>query len=487
MYWDWYKHRETFIHNPVIPTDYGGYSPKQLSVARKYQSYKEEILSHLNIKMYNDLVITKAKEYMESQRVKDIVANEMSDIGVFHYDIAKGTSITIGHIISVILYCDLSAYCSSFSGSFRKLWWYETMESVKKRNSEFWFQSKLFRESVEIFGSYGLDSYFSRFEESGPFFSGVNRVMAIHQFLIRLSCPISTSKQMEVSMNFAKRSGIIITLNNDGHSNAYLTSFFDCSWLSRYPDEDERVLCGGLMPIRVQSIRIMETNQNFENIMHALFVFDTMVNGAYWDPDEDDDKSKMRITKTDRINIENLMIKSNTYSTKTVDPYILSIIKAYKRKKKQIIIFMAGLAENVEAKDYGFLFDDKLEVIDIDDYDPTDCKLRSNLISPKIFDILPNITEIVINTNAGWKKAYSFNISNFLDIISKSANWKVVQIQVMAKEINGSWIFKMWRSLSSDLKSKYEKTNLKMEYISEKVTVGDMEYFDEKLMIKRSG
>ena len=40
---------------------------------------------------------------------------------------------------------------------FRKLRWYETMESVKKK-SEFWFQSKLFRESVEIFGSYGIDS-----------------------------------------------------------------------------------------------------------------------------------------------------------------------------------------------------------------------------------------------------------------------------------------------------------------------------------------
>ena len=80
MYWDWYKQRETFIDNPVLPADYGGYSPKQLSVSRKYQSYKEEILSHLDIQMYHDLVITKAKEYMETERVKDIVANSLSDV-----------------------------------------------------------------------------------------------------------------------------------------------------------------------------------------------------------------------------------------------------------------------------------------------------------------------------------------------------------------------------------------------------------------------
>ena len=52
---------------------------------------------------------------------------------------------------------------------------------------------------------------------------------------------------------------------------------FDCDWISRYPDESESVFVGGLFTIRVQSIRIIETAQNFEPILKALYLFDGII------------------------------------------------------------------------------------------------------------------------------------------------------------------------------------------------------------------
>ena len=81
-------------------------------------------------------------------------------------------------------------------------------------------------------------------------------------------------------MNFARKQGMIITLNNTEHFYAGFARFFDCSWISQFPDEDERVFAGlyiyskfsehiyqlylkyigGLMTIRVETVRIVKTN-----------------------------------------------------------------------------------------------------------------------------------------------------------------------------------------------------------------------------------
>eukprot|EP01084_Bolivina_argentea_P081317 147258_1 len=91
---------------------------------------------------------------MTSDKVKEIKANG-SGAGLLHYGFAKNDPITINHIMSLLLYCDFSKFCSSFSSTFRKLSGHEPLEEVRKRNQEFWWQSKLFREVVEIFGTLG--------------------------------------------------------------------------------------------------------------------------------------------------------------------------------------------------------------------------------------------------------------------------------------------------------------------------------------------
>eukprot|EP01084_Bolivina_argentea_P307572 531644_1 len=226
FYWSWYKNGNTPLKMPTNVNDYSGYTIKQLFVKKKYQSYKQELLHHISMNEYTDSVLFKAQQYMNSDKVKELRVNKML-VGLLNYHIKQYTPITIKHIMSIILYCDFSKYCCDFSSTFRKLQPYETLVSVKKRNQEFWWQSKLFREAVELYGSTGYNETWNDKGENGPFYSGVNTVLIVSSFCIRLCSPTSTSKHIEVSLNFAKRDGIILQLNNNGHGLAFMLPFFN--------------------------------------------------------------------------------------------------------------------------------------------------------------------------------------------------------------------------------------------------------------------
>merc|ERR1712183_77709 len=112
----------------------------------------------------------------------------------------------------------------------------------------------------------------------GPFYCGVDCVLHLSSFAIAFFGPCSTSKQIEIAMNFSKSNGSIIQLHNDsGYGRVQF--FLDVSWISRYPDEDERVWIQGILwnALRMVSIRIKCGYLNYKEWIHALFVFDAML------------------------------------------------------------------------------------------------------------------------------------------------------------------------------------------------------------------
>ena len=165
---------------------------------------------------------------MTTNKVKRIRPNK-SGFLFFKYGISKQDQISIDHILSLILYCDFTEYSTAFSRTFRKLSYSESMYDVKERNSSFYHQSKFFREVVECFGKCGDGKQLSdgRKGELGPFYSGVDAVLAIPEFSIRLRSPTSTSKHIEVSLKFATRDGIVIELMNASKGKTSKLPFFD--------------------------------------------------------------------------------------------------------------------------------------------------------------------------------------------------------------------------------------------------------------------
>ena len=115
--------------------------------------------------------------------------------------------------------------------------------------------------------------------------------------------------------------------------------------MSRYPDEDERIFAGGMVPIRVETVKIIETRQSFDKVFEALFLLDSIVNNGEFNED-------MVVNKKSKNLICDLM---NVNKLSSFDCYIQSIVKSYKWTKKQIDISIWGL-RHIAPKLCGLVF-----------------------------------------------------------------------------------------------------------------------------------
>ena len=159
------------------------------------------------------------------------------------YFISEDAPLLFSHLLSLVIYCDTNELCTDFSGSFRAIHRFETLGSIKQRNSEYYWFSKFLRETVECYGQcsgYGNKLF-------GPYYCGMSIVLNMPAFNIRLCAPTSTSVHIEVAMKFSTdqgNKGMIIQFNNPNTSQYYYLRGFNVSWISKYSEEAERyVFC----------------------------------------------------------------------------------------------------------------------------------------------------------------------------------------------------------------------------------------------------
>lgn len=237
---------------------YEGGADHVMRVEPVYQTVKDEVFDsgYLSKAQWSKLIEVKALNYLNTTNVKKMIG------------------ITKEHIYVVILYCDCTKLCTAVSASFRRRNIFETIQSVKQRHSKFFNFGRLLTELVLKFGGTGRD-------ETGPFFCGLNHILNVGSYAITLKGPCSTSTVRTVAMNFATEKGIILKLDNDT-AQAREQKFFDCSWISNYFEESERLWISGKewYPLRIASIVIVRTANNYRKMMRALFLFDTMISGV---------------------------------------------------------------------------------------------------------------------------------------------------------------------------------------------------------------
>ena len=127
------------------------------------------------------------------------------------------------NMISLIMYCDYIALQADFTKSFRTLS-FEAWQQTKARNRNYYHWSKLLRETVRNYGQ----------TRRGPFYTGMSTVLDIPQFNIFLLSPTSTTTQLEVATKFSGEEGMILQFRNSS-----LVKGMECSWFSRYREEEE--------------------------------------------------------------------------------------------------------------------------------------------------------------------------------------------------------------------------------------------------------
>merc|ERR1712154_173916 len=71
---------------------------------------------------------------------------------------------------------------------------------------------------------------------------------------------------------------MIIQLNNDG-VRAQDGRHFACDWLSSFPEESERLWMGGRAMQKLESVRVVETKNNYRKFLRAFHLFDCLLSG----------------------------------------------------------------------------------------------------------------------------------------------------------------------------------------------------------------
>ena len=510
MYWSYYKDKDKIIHPINIAIDFNPYmnlegrKASEMYVPQKYATYKEEILRHIPMRHIQNWIVVKLKACQNSETVKRTLSWNSPTWP--YYNIEPDVPITQNHILSVILYCDFDKYQTEFSSTFRKLNYEESFESVKNRNREFWFQSKYLRETVQVFGSMEDNKVLNdggfpqSWFDKGPYFSGLNRVVTIPQFALQLHSPTSTTKQIEVSANFAGRDGMVLQFNRGKDPiQRSLVMSFDCSWLSRYPDEDERLFMFGTDPIFVQSVQIIETAGLCD--FTPLIILDCLLSGT-----SPPNGWTERLSEEHARSIAAVLEKDKLLSSPKVSPFLANMFRSYYRQKTHIDIKLSfgGYSEKSILRTANFsneftvllsrITESIIRRCAAKDFDPTNVKLRYNLISSGIFRMFPYCRSLHILTNFYHQDvgdySYPFNMHHFLINISQSLSWKTIEITHILPahwEVEENWISKTWRLLSHNLIKAYASQQLKIQFESSQMEdfMPDKTYAITKFIILR--
>ena len=254
------------------------------------------------------------------------------------FEFEGGSALVLSHLVCLLCYTDYTNFSYHFSKSFRKINEKETDEEFRMRKRNYHFLSKGLREIVELYGTKLQDSKLKNF------YTGISCELVFPSFVCRLFGPTSTSAQISVATTFATKKGMLVTLNMNGDyfSNGSL-KYFNCSLLSCYPNEDERLFIGGQYTIKFGNIRTVRNGKNFTKFVKPITKFAGVLSG--WVEE---------VKKYDSFVVSGLLehylgIKKNEF-----DPFSNQLFKAVVKNTKFAKIDMEQFKD--KAKEFSSIF-----------------------------------------------------------------------------------------------------------------------------------
>ena len=175
---------------------------------------------------------------------------------------------------------------------------------------------------IETVNVYGTNPDKSRVS---VFYHGVS-FMYFDSFHTTFYSPTSTTTKIQIAYIFSKDDGIIIELGcSRGHSQKY----FNCSFLSAFGNEDERLFIQPYWKkkyLQTLSIRNMSTNENYKDHIQALSLLQRLTsNDRSLQPEEYG--SEVMITLNDMIECITTTQKKSLHSSDYVTYIITKFIE----------------------------------------------------------------------------------------------------------------------------------------------------------------
>eukprot|EP01084_Bolivina_argentea_P047660 87843_1 len=201
----------------------------------------------------------------------------------------------VNNILSILLYCNFSKLQQRLSETYRIIDENDCVEMMMKRHEQFVNWAKLIHETVSLFG-YTM-------QKSDEFYRGVKGNFMISNTNASIFSPTSTSANDLIAHTFAGIRGYILCFTKDANVYSMNTpKCIDCTWISDYGYEDERLFAGKIglncpqligNSITISSIIDCTTGSNKRKEMHSLGIFTQTVTVQHYD-----NSPLMRMKKT---------------------------------------------------------------------------------------------------------------------------------------------------------------------------------------------
>eukprot|EP01084_Bolivina_argentea_P278504 475815_1 len=226
-------------------------------IEQKYNNLSDELINNKIFTIDKDrfnAIHNKAKHKVDCEYARTLCA--MGDLRFYGFN--KDVLISTEHIMAVLFYTDFDNLSHHFSSTFRSTKKCENnIYDCMKNNAEYAHWSKLLIETVNVFGFKMKDSKIK------IFYHGIDNLLIFSSFVTVFNSPTSTTTQISVAGIFADANGAILELRKQ---HQYLR-YFNCSWLSSYSAEDERLFCCAPYDnrqLRFVSIRSVKYKENYE-------------------------------------------------------------------------------------------------------------------------------------------------------------------------------------------------------------------------------
>eukprot|EP01084_Bolivina_argentea_P213989 363322_1 len=246
--------------------------------------------------------------------------------------------------MSILFYCNFSSQQYELSATFRRIYWNESDEALKKRHSYFANWSRLLRETVECFGTMMGKSPVK------IFYHGISKEMIFQSVKFCIYGPLSTTADFQIAHGtFAKTEGLVVDIWNNNAGN-YL---FDCSFFSDYTDENERFFIGGLQYFEFITIHHMKLKEDYMAWIKPISVLAKMFSGFPFE--------RSRVKNIDisglSLLILNYLSSSTTSEICQIPIYISKLFTNFVNNVEQIEINMDQMnchTERARHKQFGY-------------------------------------------------------------------------------------------------------------------------------------
>ena len=308
------------------------YENNKWYIPSKYKNLKTEIVNNeilsLSMAQFNeevknaiDLINSKHGKKIKCKYLKESNDPKQNEIGL-----KEGGSISIDHMLSLIIYSNYKFLQQAFKQTFIKKSGNETNGDLIKRHSNFANFGKLLYESIHLFGT-DISS-----KKDLTFYHFLNKPIIFQHTFSYFYFPISTICNLESAIFYHKLNGNDTLLKLDRpHDGVCYYNYFECQWISDFSSQSEMIFLGSLLKIRaIMNIKLF-TNYSF--YLNISYIMTQMVHGAVlYEPMK---KNEIYVTKTLRYLIEN---KNNDNNNDNMDGYTVQLFNHFALKMTDIHI-----------------------------------------------------------------------------------------------------------------------------------------------------